>query len=164
MVNKITNVILANDHAAVKSKFFIYDYLKSLNYNVINIGTDDTSSTHYPYYGLNAANMLNKTPNSRAIVLCSSGVGISLVANKIKGVRCMLCNNPSLAKIARKSFDINILGLGANVVGFGLIEIIVDAFLNTDFENNNKNNLDFINNITKLDVSNVEDFKAFFGN
>lgn len=164
MVNNIKNVILANDHAAVKTKFFIYEYLTTLNYNVINVGTDSTNSTHYPYYALMAANTLKKTNNSKAIILCSSGVGISLVANKIKGIRCMVCNNPSLAKIGREQFDINVLGLGANIIGYGLIQIIVDTFLNTEFNTNNISNVNLLNNMTELSLVDVKDPKTFFDN
>lgn len=158
------NIIIANDHAAVDAKFAIKEYLESLNYKVINLGTDTKTSTHYPYFALSAANALKKESNAKAIVICGSGIGISLAANKIKGIRCMLCNTPLLAQIARESFNINMLGLGARVIGTGLMELIVDAFLGTKAVGGgvNMQNIEFLDNMLKQDLSAVTDPVKFF--
>lgn len=140
-------IILGNDHGAVAAKLSLQAYLLQKGYSVINIGTDSLDSTHYPWYALKVGKLVLANPNSLGIVICSSGVGISIAANKLKGIRCMLCNHPQLAQVAKEQFNINVLGLGAKVIGEGILNQVVDSFLETKLNCDNLANQLFLDNI-----------------
>ena len=124
---------IGNDHAAVEMKFEIADYLKELGYEVVNYGTDKKESCNYPEYGEAVARAVASKEVDLGILICGTGIGISMAANKIKGVRAALCSDCFSAEATRLHNDANILAMGGRVVGTGLALKIVDTFLNTEF-------------------------------
>lgn len=127
-------IAIGNDHAAVELKNHILDYLIAKGYDVCNFGTDTNESVDYPYYGEKVARAVAAGEFDYGIVICGTGVGISLAANKVKGIRCAVCSEAYTARYTRLHNDANMLALGARVVGPGLAETLVDAFLETEYE------------------------------
>lgn len=126
-------VVIGNDHAGVALKEEITAFLRNEGYEVINCGTDTFASVDYPDIAEKVAREVleKKIPG---ILICGTGIGISIAANKIPGIRAALCNDLFTARMTRKHNDANILALGARVIGPGLALEIVREFLNTDFE------------------------------
>ena len=126
---------IGNDHTAVEYKNLISDYIKDkYGYEVINYGTDLNESCDYPIYGEKVARAVANKEVDKGIVICGTGVGISLSANKVKGIRCVVCSESFSAKLSRKHNDTNMLAFGARVIGVGTACELVDVFLNTEFE------------------------------
>ncbi|MDR1431925.1 MAG: ribose 5-phosphate isomerase B [Propionibacteriaceae bacterium] len=127
------HIILANDHAGVELKRIIADHLTSLGHTCTDLGTNSTQSTDYPLYGSNAARMVVAGEADFGILICGSGIGISISANKVPGARCALASEPYSAMLGRSHNNANLLALGARVIGPDLAKATVDAFLSTDF-------------------------------
>lgn len=127
-------LVIGNDHAAVALKNEIMEYLSGKGYEVINIGTDSTESFPYPVSGYRAAKMVAAGEADAGILICGSGLGISLAANKVKGIRCCVCSEPYTAKLSRMHNDSNMLAFGARVVGPDMAKMIVDEWLGASFE------------------------------
>lgn len=126
---------IANDHAGVEYKNLISKYIKEkYGYEVINYGTDSTESCDYPIYGEKLANAVVKKEVDKGIAICGTGVGISLSANKVKGIRCVVCSETYSASLSRKHNDTNMLAFGARVVSIEKAKEIVDAWLTSEFE------------------------------
>lgn len=126
---------IGNDHVAVEYKHVISDYIKEkYGYEVINYGTDSTNRFHYPISGEAVANAVVNGDVDKGIVICGTGVGISLAANKVNGIRCVTCSEPYSAKLSREHNNTNMLAFGARVVGIELAKMIVDAWLSGEFE------------------------------
>ena len=100
---------------------------------MINVGTDQETSFHYPVSGYRVAKMVAAGEADLGILICGTGVGISLAANKVKGIRCCVCSEPYTAKMSREHNNSNILAFGARVVGPDLAKMIVDEWLNAKF-------------------------------
>ena len=115
---------IANDHSAVDMKNEIVEYLKSLGYEVVNYGTDTYESCNYPEYG----------EVELGIAICGPGAGISLAANKVNGIRAVVCSDPYTARMAKEHNDANIIAFGARVIGIETAKCIVDEWLNAKFE------------------------------
>ena len=126
-------IAIGNDHAAVALKFEIMEYLKEKGYEMINVGTDAPDSFHYPVSGYRVAKMVAAGEADLGILICGTGVGISLAANKVKGIRCCVCSEPYTAKMSKQHNNTNILAFGARVVGPDLAKMIVDEWLNAEF-------------------------------
>ena len=126
-------IVIGNDHAAVALKNEIMQYLTDKGYEVINIGTDSSESFHYPVSGYKAARMVADGSADAGIVICGSGLGISLAANKVKGIRCCVCSEPYTARMSREHNNCNMLAFGARVVGPDLAKMIVDEWLSSEF-------------------------------
>ncbi len=122
------------DHGAFTLKEHIKDHLIKQGHEVVDCGTHSTDSCDYPVFGRAAAEQVASGACERGIVLCTTGIGISMCANKVKGVRCALCGDPFVAEMTRRHNDANVLALGAGIVGPNLAERIVDVFLSTGFE------------------------------
>jgi len=131
---KTMKIVIANDHIAVEMKKEICSYLSGKGCEVINLGTDSAERCDYPVYGKKAAKAVVKGEAELGIVLCGTGVGISIAANKVKGIRAVVCSEPYSAKLSREHNNTNILALGARVVGTELAKMIIDAWLNAVFE------------------------------
>ena len=129
------NVYIANDHAAVDLKNELCDYIESLGFHVINLGTDEKASVNYPEYAERAAKAVLADPGSLGVLICGTGIGMSLAANKVHGIRAAAVSEVYSAKLTRQHNDANVLALGARVVGPGLALKIVDTFLDTPFSN-----------------------------
>ncbi|MDR2702199.1 MAG: ribose 5-phosphate isomerase B [Spirochaetaceae bacterium] len=127
-------IVIANDHAGLPLKQYVIETLNELELPYKDIGTNSPESTDYPLWGYNAAKLVASGECDRGIVLCGSGVGISLAANKVKGIRCVVCSDCYTAKLSRAHNDANMLAMGGRVIGPGLAKMIVRVWLETPFE------------------------------
>ena len=125
---------IGNDHAAVDMKNEISEYLKEKGYEVVNYGTDSNESCDYPVYGEKVGEAVAHGDVDLGILICGTGVGISLAANKVKGVRAVVCSEPYSAKLSRQQNNTNILAFGARVIGIELAKMIIDEWLSAEFE------------------------------
>lgn len=126
---------IGNDHVAVSYKWEIKKYIEEkYGYEVINYGTDSTERFNYPVAGEAVANAVVAKEVDKGIVICGTGVGISLAANKVNGIRCVTCSEPYSAKLSRAHNNTNMLAFGARVVGIELAKMIVDEWLSQEYE------------------------------
>lgn len=126
-------IAIGNDHAAVDMKNEISEYLKEKGYEVINYGTDTNESCHYPIYGEKVGVAVTTGEADLGILICGTGVGISLAANKVEGVRAVVCSEPYTARLSRQHNNTNILAFGARVIGIEMAKMIVDEWLGAEF-------------------------------
>ncbi len=127
-------IAIGNDHAAVELKWQIAEFLEDMGHEVINVGTDTNESVDYPVYGKRVACMVADKEADLGIAICGTGLGISLAANKVKGIRACVCSEPYTAMMSRKHNNCNVLCFGARVVGLDLAKMIVETWINTEFE------------------------------
>lgn len=127
-------IVLSSDHAAIELRQTIATYVADKGYEVIDIGPTTPESTHYPLHGKAAAERVASGDCDLGIILCGTGQGIMMAANKVPGIRCGVCSDTFSAAMIRAHNDANILSIGARVVGEGLALAIVDAYLDTEFE------------------------------
>lgn len=127
-------VILGADHGGFELKEKIKKHLSAKGVEVIDKGTYNTDSVDYPSYGHLVGEAVVNKEGDFGIVVCGTGIGISIATNKIKGVRCALCHNTTTARLTREHNDANVLALGGRVLGDVLALEMVDVFLNTEFE------------------------------
>lgn len=128
-------ITLGSDHGGLELKNAIIAHLKSLGHEVKDVGTYTLESCDYPKYAREAAEDVVKGYADRAIVVCSTGIGVSIVANKVKGARCALVTDVTTARLTREHNDTNVLALGQKNVSFDRAKEIVDIWLNTEFSN-----------------------------
>lgn len=127
-------IALACDHSALDMKQEIKNLLDELGESYRDFGTDTAESCDYPVFGARAAKAVASGECEKGIVICGTGIGISLAANKVKGIRCALCSEPYSAELTRRHNNANMLALGARVIGPELAKMIVKTFLATPFE------------------------------
>ena len=127
-------IAIASDHGGFALKEHIKAYLLAQGKDVKDFGTDSLASCDYPIFGRAAAEAVASGECEKGIVICTPGIGISITAHKVKGIRCALVGDLMSASLTRQHNDTNMLALGAAVTGPMLAEKIVDAFLNTEFE------------------------------
>ncbi|KIC37782.1 MULTISPECIES: ribose 5-phosphate isomerase B [unclassified Leisingera] len=127
-------IALSSDHAAIELRKAVAAHIEAQGWEVEDIGPQTPESTHYPKHGAAAAELVASGDCALGIVLCGTGQGIMMAANKVKGIRCGVCSDTFSAKMIRAHNDANMLSIGARVVGEGLALEIVDAFLGTEFE------------------------------
>ena len=127
-------IVLSSDHAAIDLRMVISRHLNSQGWEVVDIGPTTNESTHYPKHGAEAAHLVASGDCILGVVICGTGQGIMMAANKIKGIRCGVCADTFSARMIRQHNDANMLSLGERVVGEGLAIDIVDAFLSARFE------------------------------
>ncbi|MDE6105066.1 MAG: ribose 5-phosphate isomerase B [Clostridia bacterium] len=127
-------IALACDHGGLNLKKEIIKHLKENGYEYADFGTNSTDSCDYPDFALPAAEAVAKGECDKGIVVCSTGIGVSIVANKVHGVRCAHCHDSYCAEFTRRHNDANVLALGEKVVGVGYALKIVETFLTTAFE------------------------------
>ena len=127
-------IIIGNDHAGVDLKKSLVKYLEDKGNEVVNVGTDTHESVDYPDIAGLVASLVLENKNSLGIVICGTGIGISIAANKVKGIRAALCSNELMARLARQHNDANIISLGARIIGEDLAKVCVDAGIDTEFE------------------------------
>lgn len=125
---------IGNDHSALELKAEIIGFLKEKGYEIVDFGTNSTESCDYPIYGEKVACAVAAGEVEKGILICGTGLGISLAANKVEGIRAVVCSEPFTAKMSRAHNNCNILALGARVVGAELAKMIVDTWLSTEFE------------------------------
>lgn len=124
---------IGNDHTALELKAEIIAFLEENGHEVVDYGTKEAKSCDYPVYGEIVANAVAGGEVDRGILICGTGLGISLAANKVKGIRAAVCSEPFTAKMSREHNDCNILAFGARVVGAELAKMIVDVWVSTEF-------------------------------
>ena len=127
-------IAIGNDHSAVTMKTRDLVYLRVQGHEVIDFGTDSTQSADYPIYAEKVAKAVVSGDCERGVLICGTGIGISIAANKIRGVRCAHCSEPYSAELTRRHNDANILAFGARTVGPAIAEAMVDVFLATPFD------------------------------
>ena len=127
-------IVIGNDHAAVEMKMEVMNYLTELGHEVINIGTDEAKSCNYPEYGEKAGRMVASGEADCGVLICGTGVGISIAANKVKGVRAAVCSEPVTARLVKEHNNANIIALGARIVGIETSKAILDAWLGAEFQ------------------------------
>ena len=127
-------IAIGNDHVAVEMKNQITEYLKSLGHEVINFGTDSTDRCDYPVYGEAVARAVANGEAEKGITICGTGVGISLAANRVRGIRAVVCSEPYSAALSREHNNTNVLAFGARVIGIELAKLIVKSWLDAEFE------------------------------
>lgn len=127
-------IALACDHSALEMKEHIKALLDEMGLTYHDFGTYSAESCHYPIFGARAAKAVANGECEKGIVICGTGIGISLAANKVKGIRCVACSEPYSARLARLHNDANMLAIGARVIGVEMARMIVREFLTTTFE------------------------------
>lgn len=127
-------IVLSSDHAAIALRQTIATHIAGKGWEVLDIGPTSPESTHYPMHGEAAARRVASGECDLGIILCGTGQGIMMAANKVRGIRCGVCSDTFSARMIRMHNDANMLSLGARVVGEGLALEIVDAFLEAGFE------------------------------
>lgn len=127
-------IAIACDHSALELKEEVKKLLLDRGLEIEDFGTYTTDSCHYPIYGARAAQAVADGRCDLGIVICGTGIGISIAANKVKGIRCALCSDTFSAKMTRIHNDSNMLALGARVIGVELAKEIVNAWLDAEFE------------------------------
>ena len=127
-------IALASDPAGFELKEAIQKYLVDNNYDIMDFGTNSPASVDYPTFGRMAAEAVASGECDKGIVCCGTGIGISIVANKVKGIRCALCTNEFTAEMSRKHNDANMLAMGARVVEEAKALKMVEIWLNTECE------------------------------
>ena len=128
-------IAIAADHGGYKLKEELIPYIEELGHSVTDLGTNSADSVDYPDYAAACGREVVSKRADMGIVICGTGIGISIAANKIKGVRCALCTDPVMARLTREHNDANMLAMGARIIGGELARGIVRAFLETGFSN-----------------------------
>ncbi len=145
-------IALGSDHAGFELKEKIKEFLTSMGHQVEDMGCYSTDSVDYPVYGAKVARVVAENAVERGILVCGTGLGMSMVANRFAGVRAALCHEPFTAQMARRHNNANILVLGGRVLGDALALEIVKVFLETPFEGGrHTRRIEMIENIVKED-------------
>ena len=131
MEKKIT---IGSDHAGYALKIKIIGHLKELGWEVIDVGTDSEASCDYPVFADAVCKNVQNGTTKLGILICGTGIGMSMAANKHRGIRAAACSDVFSARLTRAHNDANILCFGERVVGYGVACDLVDAFLSTEFE------------------------------
>ncbi|RRD39207.1 ribose 5-phosphate isomerase B [Leptotrichia sp. OH3620_COT-345] len=141
-------IAIGSDHVGLELKLTIIDYLKELGYDVQDFGAYSSERTDYPVYGVKVAEEVVKGNFDCGIIMCGTGVGISIAANKVKGIRAVVCSEPYSAKLSKEHNDTNILAFGSRVVGSELAKMIVREWLSVEFEGGrHQKRVDMLDNI-----------------
>ncbi|HEY5560963.1 MAG TPA: ribose 5-phosphate isomerase B [Clostridiaceae bacterium] len=127
-------IAIGSDHMGFPLKQYFIEYLGSKGYEVIDFGTASDQRVDYPIYGQKVAAAVACGSCDKGILICGTGVGISISANKVHGIRAVVCSEPYSARLARQHNNANIVAFGALVVGRALAQMIVDEFLAAEYE------------------------------
>ena len=134
-MNTTKKIALGSDHAGFELKEALKTYISDdLGYEVIDYGTHNSDSVDYPHYGKLVATHVAQGDATLGILVCGTGLGIGIAANKIEGIRCAIVSEPYSAALSRQHNDANMLAIGARVVGLGTAQLIVKTFLESEFE------------------------------
>ena len=128
-------IAIASDHGGFALKEKVIEFLEKKGLEYKDFGCYDTASCDYPDYAKPAAKAVASGECEKGIVICTTGIGVSICANKVPGVRCALCSDPVTARLTRQHNDTNVVAIGAGVVGELLALEIIDIFLSTEFSN-----------------------------
>ena len=127
-------IAMGNDHTAVELKNIIKEFVTEKGCEVLDLGTNSSESCDYPVYGEKVGRAVASGEADLGIVICGTGVGISLAANKVKGVRACVCSEPYTAKLSKMHNNSNVLAFGARVVGSEMAKMITEEWLNAEYE------------------------------
>lgn len=127
-------IAIGNDHVALALKNHIKQYLTTKGYEIVDFGTHTEERCDYPVYAKRVADAIVSGECELGVLICGTGVGISLAANKVKGIRAAVCSEPYTARLTRQHNNANVIAFGARVVGESVAEMIVDEFLGAEFE------------------------------
>ena len=135
MADDMRKVIIAADHGGYDLKEDIKNFLfDTVRINWIDLGTHSAESVDYPEYGFKVAEAIKQGQADTAVIICGSGIGISIAANRYNHIRAALCTSPEMAKLSRQHNDANVLALGARIISKEIAMECVQTFLTTDFE------------------------------
>lgn len=133
-MNKDITIYIGNDHGGYALKHVLIQRLKELGVKVVDLGSDTPEIVRYPYYAVQVAEAVSSGKADRGILICSTGIGMSIVANRFKGVRASLCTDTYMAKMTRRHNDSNLLCLGGKITGeFAALDIL-ETWLREDYE------------------------------
>lgn len=127
-------LVIGNDHVAIEMKQQIKAYLEEKGIDVLDLGTNSTERFDYPISGFRAAQLVAAGQADGGILICGTGIGISLAANKVKGIRACVCSEPYSARLSKQHNNTNILAFGARVIGIETAKMIVDEWLGAAYE------------------------------
>ena len=143
-------IAIGNDHVALDMKNHIKSYLEAKGHTLVDFGAHSTERTDYPIYAKKVADSILSGECELGILICGTGIGISIAANKVDGIRAAVCSEPYSAALTRTHNNANIIAFGARVIGTATAETIVDAFLGAEYEGGrHQNRLDMITAIEK---------------
>lgn len=131
-------IAIGSDHGGFELKEKVKAHLMKRGYDVRDVGCNGKESCDYPEFGHTAAKLVASGLCDKGIVICTTGIGISIAANKVAGIRCALCSEPLSAKMTRLHNDANMLAMGGAMIGENLAMEIVDTFLDTEFSGEEK--------------------------
>ncbi len=127
-------LVIGNDHAAVDMKNEIMAYLRDKGIEIVNVGTDTAERFDYPVAAYRAAKLVAAGEVDGGVLICGTGVGIGLAANKVRGIRCCICSDPYTARLSKQHNNANMIAFGARVIGIETAKMIVDEWLGAQFE------------------------------
>ena len=127
-------IAVGNDHAAVAMKMYVKDYLTGLGHEIINVGTDTEEDCNYAVYGEKVADLVAQNKADCGVLICGTGVGISLAANKVPGIRAAVCSEPVTARLVKEHNNANIIAFGARIIGNEMARAILDAYLGATYK------------------------------
>ena len=127
-------IVIGCDHAGYNIKNAVKKHIEEKGYEVVDVGTNSTDSCHYPVFASAACKKILDGECELGILICGTGVGISLAANRVRGIRAVVCSEPYSAALSRQHNNTNILAFGARVIGIELAKLIVKSWLDTEFE------------------------------
>lgn len=127
-------IAIASDHGGYGLKEKVKEHLRERGEKIVDLGTTSEESVDYPIYGKSCAEAVASGKAERGIVICGTGIGISIAANKVKGIRCGLCTSVEMAELTRAHNNANMLAMGGRIIAPELAMEIVDAFLDTEFD------------------------------
>ncbi len=127
-------LVVGNDHTALEMKREVIAYLKSRGIEVTDVGVNSPESCHYPVIGYRAARLVASGAVDGGVLICGTGVGISLAANKVRGIRCCVCSDPYTARLSKQHNNTNMIAFGARVIGSETAKMIVEEWLDAAFE------------------------------
>ena len=132
-MSEVKVIGIGNDHSAVEMKNQIKEFLEEKGYQVINYGTDSDESCDYPEYGEKVGRAVAEGKVDAGVLICGTGIGISIAANKVKGVRAAVVSEPVSARLTKEHNNANIIAFGARIVGIEMAKEIVSAWLNAEY-------------------------------
>lgn len=150
---------IGSDHVGIELKPIIIDYVKELGHEIDDFGPNSTDRTDYPKYGKAVADAVASGEYDGGILICGTGVGISISANKVKGIRAVVCSEPYSAKLSKEHNNTNIVAFGSRVIGSELAKMIVKEWIEAEFEGGRHANR--VDMIATLEDGKVDDDARF---
>ena len=127
-------IAIGNDHVGKELKEIVIEELNKRNIEIVDCGTNSSERTDYPIFGEKVARLVSQGEVDKGIIMCGTGIGISIAANKVNGIRAAVCTEPYSARLSRQHNDSNILAMGSRVIGKELARMIINEWLDANFE------------------------------